>query len=722
MKCSNCGAELSEGALFCANCGTRVQAPEAVPVTPNEPVNPVPTPEAVPMTSSEPVNPAPTPQPAPMPQPMSAPQVTPVMKKKSNKGVLIGVIVGVVALVCILAAFFLPMLLKSKAGGEKMIVYMKAGTLYYSPNMDKDKEAVEVDSSIGGFNNVSLSADGKYLYYISDDMRGTFQRAELGKLKNGSKKNSKYITEIDSGVDSYQLIGEDQLIYRTYDGRLYLYDGEEENDIDRDVTDISYVLDDVLYYTTYRNGERVYNYYNLKEEEGDSYARDVDIISHDWKNKTFYYQKDDAIYVSNLEGDEEELAKDVSWVVSVDAPSKTIFFVRQRTENNSLYNYVQDDLAAKDESFNQPVKNDYLVKVSEKDVLTAQDYDYYEEYPDSKKNFYKNGLYDDYETGLKTYYNWEKSQKFFYVEKKWYTVDQEKYDADCEEYRLAQNRITLRGYLKEQTYEEYCSDLYVIKNDESEELLAKNIEDVFANASLDLAVYVKMMDLSTRKLDITEVEGTYSVWEMLNNAKAVESKEASSYWLAGEESALDSLVVGMNGSVDNKRVILYSETDADEQEDGYSDGFSAACYMIEKDGLAIESELSMCDDYGMWMNDTFYYPSAVSDDYGDYVAYKNGKEETILKNVSVSSIRIYPDGNYTAYKNMSDRDLCLYNKDGEDTRISKNVDSYTYINDKRIVYVRDGSLYVYTGEEEDRRIERYIDSNRSYWCKGYSYR
>ena len=158
-------------------------------------------------------------------------------------------------------------------------------------------------------------------------------------------------------------------------------------------------------------------------------------------------------------------------------------------------------------------------------------------------------------------------------------------------------------------------------------------------------------------------------------------------------------------------------------EDGYEETISALyCYFIKNGQLEQPGKLTRCEEFGYWVEDAYYFASGVTDGYGDFVVYRDGEEETLMKNISVYDIRLYDDGNYTAFKNRGDGDLYLYNSKGEDTRISKNVQRYSYINEERIVYLRDDGLYVYDGSGEDRRIERYLDGTDSFWCMEKSYR
>lgn len=692
MKCMYCGADLPEGASFCGACGRKVET----------------------VMASAPVE-------------QASPYMSPVNTGKPSRGGRLWLVIGIVVavlLVFLLAGFGIGKLISSSRGGsEKMLVYLKNGSLYYTANMDKEKEPFEIDSSVQGFSDVCISDEGTYLYYISNDSRGTLYRARLGKMKGDVDKNRKYIDEIDSRVEDYRLLEEDTLIYCTTDRRLFYYDGEEETDIDRNVENLGYVADGRLYYTTYNNGEYVYCYYDLDEMTGDSYARNLDIYSVDWENDRFYYMQESAFYEGNRSGDSTKLAENISWVVGADAASEVVYFVRQRTKETSLYDCVLDRTAGEDALLTKPEKKDYLNKVAESKVLTKQDKDYYKEYPQYKDDFYKNRLYEDFELKLKTYYNWEKNQKFYYEDDKWYAFDEEAYNEADEAYRGAEKRIRLRESLKEETYEETTYDLYQVKEGR-ETLLAENVDNLYADAMVELVTYAQYDGLTFEKRDVSELEGTYEVWQQINEARLSSESGRYCYRLGETEGALESAVTGLQVSPDHQKVMMRAEEILHPgNEDGYEETISALyCYFIKNGQLEQPGKLTRCEEFGYWVEDAYYFASGVTDGYGDFVVYRDGEEETLMKNISVYDIRLYDDGNYTAFKNRGDGDLYLYNSKGEDTRISKNVQRYSYINEERIVYLRDDGLYVYDGSGEDRRIERYLDGTDSFWCMEKSYR
>ena len=88
--CSNCGAKLEEGARFCPECGTSVEAaPKAgTPVTPASAESPQPTPQPAPQPTPQQVQ-QPAPQQAPRPVPQSNVQVEDTQKYKTLGGWLL---------------------------------------------------------------------------------------------------------------------------------------------------------------------------------------------------------------------------------------------------------------------------------------------------------------------------------------------------------------------------------------------------------------------------------------------------------------------------------------------------------------------------------------------------------------------------------------------------------------------------------------------------------
>ena len=95
------------------------------------------------------------------------------------------------------------------------------------------------------------------------------------------------------------------------------------------------------------------------------------------------------------------------------------------------------------------------------------------------------------------------------------------------------------------------------------------------------------------------------------------------------------------------------------------------------------------------------------------MVYNGGKVKKVAKDVNVDTSSILDDENIIQIDDS--QDLILIDKSGKDKKIDKDVNRYTYINSKRIVYVRDDDLYVYTGKDDSQRITKNLDSYGSYW-------
>ena len=124
MKCTNCGKELVPGVKFCASCGTAAQSEVTTPV---------------------------------------------VAKPKKTKKIFARVI-GSIAVMAVIGAVVFggcrvwQMLHKDVT---KQLVYVKNGSLYYTGNMDKEKEPIKIydaDDDHVAF-TIRLSEDQEYLFF-----------------------------------------------------------------------------------------------------------------------------------------------------------------------------------------------------------------------------------------------------------------------------------------------------------------------------------------------------------------------------------------------------------------------------------------------------------------------------------------------------------------------------------------------------------------------------
>lgn len=698
MKCTNCGTEIEEGSLFCTGCGRKVAD----------------------MAAEEQGTVNPQPQ-----QQASEPVATGDPQKKNYR--LVGIIaVVVIAVVAVLIFALLTRGGSSDSSNEKKLVYDQDGILYYVPNMDKDADPVEIDE-VRDDNSweYEFSPSGKYLYYHAYDDRSMLCRVELAKLKADSNKNSNYIEEIDAKVNSYVLMDDERVLYCDFDSTLYYYDGSEESKIDDDVMDYSFT-DDTVYYTIYDDDDMAsFYYYDTAKNDGDCIVDGEDIISTDYDTGSCYVQDGDEIYEVSKNGDETRVLNGVDWVADASVKNHRIYFVRQRSIEKTLYDFVEDDYADEDAAIGgEPDVNDYLEEVSEKTALTRQANAFLAEFPEDRYMYLDEHTSWSDVPDMVSYYNSDDEETYYFdaAPEKWYRCDWDSYYADESAYEDAQNREELRSELKGTDYTQTYEDLYVWNQGSDEQELVTSIDSSILDIDNDhqILYYRKIAEDDTaqaNKISIDSVYSTDAVYEWLggygdedyDEADAEDGSDETWYVMTGtKEQEMDIPIWGIHVSDNGKTAIVWS--DEDDENVLYD-------YDVTSDGLKEVGKVTE-DAYvyrGAWVGDSYYYMTG-EEDYGDLNVYKNHKSTTLAKNVALYQVNVFDDGNTAAYKDTDKMELRIYGSNGDDTTIGKDIDSYAYINANRIVYKKNDNLYVYTGKDEDRRIVRGMGDSGDYLC------
>ena len=206
MKCPNCGNDLIPGALFCASCGNKIPeellhaaAPQnasksvaetvepSAPEQPAAPVGETPVeskPETAPVadenentenvvtaTAGEAGNTAQTAQTAASQIPMGA-LVVPEMetdKKKKMRTRLIGVVaVAVVVAAVGFGGFKVWNAMNPQL--DKQMIYAKDGRLYFTPNVSKEKDPVEIYNAHDNETSyeIKYTKNQKYAFFLTD--------------------------------------------------------------------------------------------------------------------------------------------------------------------------------------------------------------------------------------------------------------------------------------------------------------------------------------------------------------------------------------------------------------------------------------------------------------------------------------------------------------------------------------------------------------------------
>ena len=228
MKCPNCGNDLIPGALFCASCGNKI---------PEELLHAA-APQNASKSVAETVEPSAPEQPAASQIPMGA-LVVPEMetdKKKKTRTRLIGVAaVAVVVAAVGFGGFKVWNAMNPQL--DKQMIYAKDGRLYFTPNVSKEKDPVEIynaHDNATGF-EIKYTKNQKYAFFLTDsEDEQRLYRVNTQKLTSNESKNDKYIEEIDSGVTDFSVLGSDRILYYrdSNSGReLNFYDGKDTKEI-----------------------------------------------------------------------------------------------------------------------------------------------------------------------------------------------------------------------------------------------------------------------------------------------------------------------------------------------------------------------------------------------------------------------------------------------------------------------------------------------------------
>ena len=277
-----------------------------------------------------------------------------------------------------------------------------------------------------------------------------------------------------------------------------------------------------------------------------------------------------------------------------------------------------------------------------------------------KDNFYRD-LYYDSDLNMYYIYNIDTDKEYLYddLAKQWYVFDEDKYNELDEAYAEVADRIELREELKDTSVDTTVSELYSCVVGKDPECINGNVSS-YAGCTYDGSIlYYSAAGDTTEKISIDDVTSVYDA-----------------------QSQVEDML----------------------SDDGST---SLVAYSLKKGTLTEDDELTDDGSYGTWIDKEYYFFSDASDDEGDLNVYKNGKTECILEDVSSEYLERYDDGTFTALDNYDgDGTLVTFTAAGDETKISKNVSTYSRVNAKRIVYMKNDNLYVHTGKKDDRKIAR----------------
>ena len=722
MKCPNCGNDLIPGALFCASCGNKIpeellnaaasvgetpveSKPETVPVA-DENEN---TENVVTATAGEAGNTAQTAQTAASQIPMGA-LVVPEMetdKKKKTRTRLIGVAaVAVVVAAVGFGGFKVWNAMNPQL--DKQMIYAKDGRLYFTPNVSKEKDPVEIYNAHDNETSfeIKYTKNQKYAFFLTDsEDEQRLYRVNTQKLTSNESKNDKYIEEIDSGVTDFSVLGSDRILYYrdSNSGReLNFYDGKDTKEIDSKVKAQCH-SGNVVYYLRDEGDDDNYElyYYNLKTgKHGD--MDECNKIADCNENEILYSVSDGDtcdIYKAKPGSEGTKIVSDVAsdWTGNLDAG--VISYKREITESKSYYDFVNDPYAAEDANATEPQMDDYLTEVDPEDVLDSYAYN---NYLDDRSYFYSNDTSMDSITINDTsYYSCYSNSNVYYNydNDDFYLYDEDAYSEAYDDYYAAGDRDDLRDALKDLTFDSTSYDLYLYTSKGGEKKIAESILPIDSDPVNQIFLYRKAQDLGDEK--VCSIDDLYDASDVENYIYNSDNDSSVYVNINGKEQDMKMTSVSMNCSEDGKTVMVVDQSDEDSNE----------LIAYKKKGDSLEKIGTVEKDYttGSWYGNDYYY----FDDNNDFYIYSNGKSKKIAKDVKVAELE--DDGNFMVFdvdSSYESSDLKVLKGDEQIGKI-RDVGYYgaTYVDKNCIVYItNDGDLNVYDGEDSrkiDRDVYRY---------------
>ena len=744
MKCPNCGNDLIPGALFCASCGNKIPeellhaaAPQnasksvaktveqSAPEQPAAPVGETPVeskPETVPVadenentenvvtaTAGEAGNTAQTAQTAASQIPMGA-LVVPEMetdKKKKTRTRLIGVAaVAVVVAAVGFGGFKVWNAMNPQL--DKQMIYAKDGRLYFTPNVSKEKDPVEIYNAHDNETSfeIKYTKNQKYAFFLTDsEDEQRLYRVNTQKLTSNESKNDKYIEEIDSGVTDFSVLGSDRILYYrdSNSGReLNFYDGKDTKEIDSKVKAQCH-SGNVVYYLRDEGDDYNYElyYYNLKTGKHGDIDECIEVADYN-ENEILYSVSDGDtcdIYKAKPGSEGTKIVSDVAsdWTGNLDAG--VISYKREIKESKSYYDFVNDPYAAEDANATEPQMDDYLTEVDPEDVLDSYAYN---NYLDDRSYFYSNDTSMDSITINDTsYYSCYSNSNVYYNydNDDFYLYDEDAYSEAYDDYYAAGNRDDLRDALKDLTFDSTSYDLYLYTSKGGEKKIAESILPIDSDPVNQIFLYRKAQDLGDEK--VCSIDDLYDANDVENYIYNSDNDSSVYVNINGKEQDMKMTSVSMNCSEDGKTVMVVDQSDEDSNE----------LIAYKKKGDSLEKIGTVEKDYttGSWYGNDYYY----FDDNHDFYIYSNGKSKKIAKDVKVAELE--DDGNFMVFdvdSSYESSDLKVLKGDEQIGKI-RDVGYYgaTYVDKNCIVYItNDGDLNVYDGEDSrkiDRDVYRY---------------
>lgn len=652
--CKKCGSPVPEGCVFCQQCGEPVATDgekEPEPAVALVQANSVTLREKAsvrgPFVSAA----------APAAAPAASVSVSKKFPRKAVAAVALAVAVAAVALAGVYLA-------RPKA--FLSVAYIKSGELY-DTGLSKIKPLQMTDKNSSGGNNshsvnflVRKSKDGRTLFY--PDELDTSDSSYTLYCRDMTAKNVQAGTKIDSDVkEDYQINEAGTLVfYIKSDGSFYYSDKKDKTKIDSDVSKFYISADGgrVLYI---KSDDSLYQRDMGAKKDKEKVSGDATLLGYAKDLSTYYYSKGNDLYRKAFDKDGESVASDMhAFVASFDDGSA--YYTKGDSSSASLYDYVDDDMAASDASITEPQYSDYETQTPTTDFFG---------------------------------YTYNDTQ-----------FDEDGYEKACEAYSEKEQRNTLRSELKSDTVDVPDDTLYYYDGS-SETSVAENYSELKTRSSAGAAVIygvgsgavpnkTKLSDITSASDFETKVED-----ELKSAEKTHVAVKANDIEL--DEQQADYFSFNPSGT-------------AYDYLDQYSTDQSSGTLMegkIEKDRSDSPTEVDddVCAFAFPKKGDTLIYLKNMENDSGDLYVNKTKVDSDVSRYVVMldnSSAVAY----LTDYSEKAETGtLRLYNGK-KSVKISDDVNSAQMEDSSHLVYIGNydsgtgsGDLFCYDGSSKVKTVD-----------------
>ena len=753
MFCKNCGKELPESAKFCNSCGTPVAPAPEEPEGQHPAEDAAPAPESAPVTEEPAVTAGESTQTAADgaaagteaagtetsgtetsgAEAAGAAGVAGAVKRRGKSGLFL-LIAGVVVVVLVIV--LLVKLLGGAIGGgggrTQAFAYLNDDyELLYLSDLKEKTEALEITDEADYGADVQFSPNAKTLYFLDGD--STLYTIPVSELKDNGRPD-----RIARDVETFWVLDTGNVVYLEYDGEYEasMYDGEESYTLAKNFYNWRISDDDKTFYYVERDpDDGIMTLFSVPiSKDGENQEKELldgatDIYTSYDADLLVYAEDDydpDAAYTEDYDfntmtvysckpGEEPtELVRDVYDItdVKVDGGKVSFYYYIQENEKRTLYDFVTDSMAAQDaqilaEELEYPAFDDFYPDEAYFDG-TSWYYTTYsgETFPLSAEQIAEY-VPDVPLSELDEYTAWNVAYE---VAEASYDAAYEEYNTKYDEWYAASDRQYIREALQETEYGQSVYSLYHYTGSADSEPIATDINPSQLVTSNGVFLYQKNTEAGGKVADVADLDYYSDIYDLLETGSAEGAvwyqnvgDTESPFEFDDEETTVARMCV-----LNDKEVVLYVHEGGQSALLSYSLGANALTFT---DTILDDDFAGLTQSEDTKGNDVLYlFTDVDGESYGDFSCYANGELTVVAKEV-LGAIVLDESGTTYVVTDLSSSAAELSLVDGGDlVTVSDELTSDpVFLEDKQLLYVCDGDLYVWDGKEE-RRVARDVEA------------